>query len=278
MLKIGTTEKLIINILSKKEWMSTKEIVELLGKIKKSESAVRATLFRLKNKNLIKDSKKGRETLFSLADSGREFIAGYMNRMSMAEEEWNGKWLLFSFNIPERKRSLRNILRDELTFIGFGRLHANLWISPYDIREECNRIIKRLEVKEHTAMFITDYVGDDPKALAFRVWNLGQLSKTYQRLLEKYEKQYEEFKKSNFTDSSQWALEALVRLLKLKEELVELGTKEPHLPKELLPDNWIGFELKKVVLEYLQFLYQKSSSLVGFDYMTGKNFEKGKNQ
>lgn len=274
MLKLGSTEKLALYILSKKEWMSTKEIVDLLGKIKKSESAVRATLFRLRKTNLIQDSQKGRETLFSLADSGKEYITDYMNRISRAEQEWNGKWLLFSFNIPEKKRGLRNILRSELIALGFGRLHANLWVSPYDIREECNKIIERLKLKEFTAMFITDYAGDDPRALAFRAWNIGQLRKTYERLLQKYRNQYEEFKKSRFTDSSQWAMEALVRLLKLKEELAEYGAKVPYLPKELLPENWIGFELKRVVLEYLQLLYEKSFPLIGFDYMTGKSFKK----
>lgn len=274
MRKLGATEKLVIYILSKKEWLSTKEIVGLLGKIKKSEPAVRATLFRLKNKNLIKDLQKGRETLFSLADSGKEFISGYMNRISMAEKTWDGKWLLFSFNIPEKKRRLRNILRNELIFHGFGRLHANLWISPHDLREECNKIIDRLNVKDCTAMFITDYVGDDPKTLAYRVWNLDRLLKTYEKASEKYSNQYEEFKKSKSSDSSQGALEALVRLLKLKEEVIELGLKDPHLPKELLPDNWVGFRLKTVVLGYLQFLYQISYPLVGFDYQAGKHFKK----
>lgn len=269
MTKLGTTEKLIINILLKREWMSTKEIVELLGRIGKSESAVRTTLFRLRHKELIRDSQKGRETLFSLTDSGKELVADYLNRLSRSEKDWNGKWLLFSFNIPEKKRNLRNILRSELIFLGFGRLHANLWIIPYDIRQECHKIIERLKVKDYTAMFITDYIGDDPKKLAYRAWNLEQVSKTYQKTLEKYKKEYQEFKKALFSDSSQWALEALVRYLRLKEELVELGTKEPHLPKELLPDNWIGFELKKVVVDYLQFLHQKTSFLVDIDFVAG---------
>lgn len=270
MRKLGVTEKLVIYILYKKEWMATKDIVELLGKIRKTESAVRATLFRLRNKNLIKNSRRGRETLFALAGSAKELVSGCLNRISMSEKKWDGKWLLFSFNIPEKKRKFRNILRDELIFHGFGRLHANLWILPYDIREECNKIVERLEVKEYTAMFITDYADNDSKALAYRAWDLKQLSNTYQKLADKYSKQYDEFKKSKFTDSSQWALEALIRLLRLKEKMVELADKYPYLPKELLPENWIGFELEKVFLDYLQFLCEKSFPIAGFKYMAGK--------
>lgn len=267
---LGATEKLAIHILSKKEWLSTKEIVELLAKIKKSESAVRATLFRLKHKNLIKDSRKGRETFLSLTASGKEFIAERMNKIAMSEKAWDGKWLLFSFNIPEKKKARRNALRSELIAHSFGRLHANLWISPYDLREECNKIIERLNVKEYTAMFITDYIGDDPKALAYRVWSIERLSKSYQRLLKIYSDEYEQFKKSKFSDTSQKALEALTRLLKLKEKIGDLADRYPYLPRELLPANWVGFKLKEIVLAYLHLLYQTSYPLVGFDYYSGK--------
>lgn len=262
MIKLGTTEKLLIYILYRKEGISAKEIIELFAKIRKSESAVRAALFRLRNKLFIKVLPKGREALFSLANLGREFAEDFASRVNRAEDKWEGKWLLFSFNIPEKKRALRNKLRDELIYLGFGRLHANLWIYPHDIRDSCNEIISRLKIREHTAMFITNYIGDDPKLLSFRAWNLDKLSSQYQKMIDKYKKQYKDFKELNLSDSSQWALEALVRLLKLKEELVELGTKDPYLPKELLPDEWIGFRLKKVVLGYLELLHKKSSSLV----------------
>lgn len=270
MLKPGNTEKLIIFLLSKKKVMPVKEVVGLLKYIKISESAVRATLFRLKNKGLIKAVRKGREALFSLAESGREFEADYMNRLERSEKKWNEKWLLVSFNVPEKKRKLRNILREELIFHGFGRLNTNLWISPYDLTKECKIVIERLGVKEYTAIFITDYIGADAKALVYRAWDLGRLEKKYLQLKEKYEKQYMEFKKIYSADPSSGALEAIRRYLKLKEEAVKWGTKEPFLPKELLPSNWIIFELKDLFYKYLQLLYDKMSSLVGFDFSSGK--------
>ncbi len=268
MIKLGTTEKLLLYLLYKKECMSTKEIVDLLAKIRKSESAVRAALFRLRKKRVIKDLQKGSEAFFSLADSGRDLAEDYTSRLKRAEEKWNGKWLLFSFNIPEKKRVLRNKLRNELIFLGFGRLHANLWVSPYNIREECNEVTKRLKVKEYTAMFATDYVGDDHKSFSYRAWNLDKLSIRYQKLIDKCKKRYLEFKSLDLTDSSQLAMEALVRYLDIKEEIIETGMKDPYLPKELLPDEWIAFNVKKVIFEYLELLHQKSSSLFNLNLIS----------
>lgn len=268
--KLGTTEKLVLHLLPKKQWMATKDMVALLAKIGTSESAVRATLFRLRRKHLIKDSRRGRETLFALADAGEAMFAAYKARMLRAEEPWKGKWLLLSFHVPEKKRPLRNILRDELRSLGFGRLHTNLWVSPYDLREECTRLLDRLRAHHYTVLFITDSVEMDPRALASRAWNLARLSTLYQRLVPRYRKECAEFKRSHFADPSQCAAEALVRLLKLKEEIVTLSGDYPHLPKELLPDRWVGIQLKQVVVEYLQLLYEKASPLLGFDYATGK--------
>ena len=66
MLGLGKTELLVIYLLiTKKGWMSTKSIVDLLGLIRKSESAVRATLFRLKQKDIIQ-TVHGRDSVPSM--------------------------------------------------------------------------------------------------------------------------------------------------------------------------------------------------------------------
>jgi len=267
MLGLGKTELLVIYLLiTKKGWMSTKSIVDLLGLIRKSESAVRATLFRLKQKDIIQSRSQGRTTLFSLGKTGRQLVSEYMDLLSRSEKRWSGKWLLFSFNIPESKRTVRNALRDELVFLGFGRLHANLWISPYDIRKECARIVKRLKVEEYTAMFITDYIGGNPKKLSQRVWGLVKLTQTWDKLRERCKKEYNSFKRSKFVNSNQESIEALARLVKLKGEIVSLATQDPCLPQNLLPYGVpYHMRLEKEILSYLDFLRIKSSSIIKFD-------------
>ena len=266
MLKLGATEKLIIYLLlHRKEWMATREIIDLLGKIRISESAVRATLFRLRRNNIVRVMEKGRETLFMWSEFAQSILRSYMQRISLSEKKWQGQWLLFSFNIPEKKRRLRNALRDELVLHGFGRLHHNLWISPYDLRTECNKIIKRLQLEPYTVMFISKATKEDSQEIASQAWDLTLLAEAYDRLQRKYQKDYIAFKNTKFNDATQEAVEALARLARTSEETMEFSAKDPYLPKELLPKSWTGNKLGEIFCKYEELLRRKAAPLVQLD-------------
>lgn len=264
---LGKTELLVIYLLfTKKGWMSTGAIVDLLRMVNKSESAVRATLFRLRKKDIIKSIEKGRQTQFTLGKAGVEIVSGYMNRLELTEKKWNGKWLLFSFNVPERKRHLRNILRQELMFLGFGRLHTNLWVSPYDLRLECARIIRRLRLQECTVMFMSDYIGQDARKFANRIWHLEKFTRTWDEFKNKWQKECRRFRRTRFTDSYQEAVEALIRLIKMKEYLVSWADKGPSLPYDLMPyERRYHINLEKAIFDSVDFFRKKASSIIKFD-------------
>lgn len=270
MYKLGVTEKIIIYILSKGEWVSTGELVGILGKIARSEPAVRASLLRLRNKGIVTSRKRGKETDFTLARAGREWLSSYRTRVTRANLNWERKWLLVSFNIPEKKRGARNLFREWLKQAGFGRLNPSLWVSPYDLREECISEAERLKVRGHVSLFMTDYIGENPQELVNRAWNLGPLSRQYRKLVHQYKCKIEEFQEKDFRDESEAAMEALMRILEFKEEGAELIERDPMLPAELLPPGWVGFELREVLENYLDILYRKASALVEYSYLVNR--------
>lgn len=267
MLGLGKTELLVIYLLiTKKGWMTTRSIVNLLGMIRKSESAVRATLFRLQQKDIIKSRPRGRETLLCLSQAGNKRVAGYMEMLSRSEQKWNGKWLLFSFNIPDRKRALRNALREELLEMGFGRLHTNLWISPHNVQRECERLVTRLRVKEYTEMFTANYIGANPREFANRVWDLTGLIKIWDRFMKQCRQEYDEFRKIKFTNSYQEAVEALTRLIALKSRMVDLAAQETHLPYDLFPVSPKQYKtMGDTIFKYIGFFRDRASSIIKFD-------------
>src|SRR3989344_4942664 len=44
---------------------------------------------------------------------------------------WDGKWCMLVFDIPEYRKTLRDIVRRTLISIGFVRLQDSVWIYPY---------------------------------------------------------------------------------------------------------------------------------------------------
>ncbi len=50
-------------------------------------------------------------------------------------KRWDGRWRVVLFDIPERRRGVRNQLRKFMQEFGFVRLQDSVWIYPYDCED-----------------------------------------------------------------------------------------------------------------------------------------------
>jgi DNA-binding transcriptional regulator PaaX len=48
---------------------------------------------------------------------------------------WDGKWRILIFDIPEKRRWLRDRVRDTLLAVGFKRLQKSVWVYPFDCED-----------------------------------------------------------------------------------------------------------------------------------------------
>ena len=59
-----------------------------------------------------------------------------MREKSMKKpRRWDGRWRVVLFDIPERRRGVRNRLRLFMSEYGFVRLQDSAWIYPYDCED-----------------------------------------------------------------------------------------------------------------------------------------------
>ena len=49
--------------------------------------------------------------------------------------KWDGKWRVLIFDIPKKRRLVRNQIRKALVAIGFMRLQDSVWVYPYDCED-----------------------------------------------------------------------------------------------------------------------------------------------
>ncbi|MBM3209394.1 CRISPR-associated endonuclease Cas2 [Candidatus Shapirobacteria bacterium] len=192
--------------------------VEFIRQIRKK--TLRRGTYYAANKGYL--AKKNNE--WQITELGRkrleEFLPNYR-----AERPWDGKIYLVTYDIPEKRRKDRNLLRDYLKRVGCGMLQASVWITPYNPKKIIADFVA--ENKLAGLVIVSDVgrdgnVGQMPlRGLVEKVYRLGELNDRYREFLEKAEE-------SKFAS---WEMTlAFFSILK----------DDPQLPFSLLPKDWLG--------------------------------------
>lgn len=80
-----------------------------------------------------------------------------MDFRTLRKKRWDGKWRVLIFDIPEYRKSLREMIRRTLISIGFVRLQDSVWIFPYD----CEDLIALLKADFKTGKNILYMIVDE---------------------------------------------------------------------------------------------------------------------
>ncbi len=145
-------------------------------------------------------------------------------------ETWDGKWRVISYEIPEKKRELRDRLRREMQGWGLGPWHRSFWISPHPILSTLKSLTSQKEEEQYIQAFDADHTFGDREVLIEKVWGKSVLDKKYRELFKKWH------------DILSGKEEKLEKFKKVVDEYVNLLKIDPGLPKELVGEQWIGFE------------------------------------
>lgn len=128
------------------------------------EEQVRLSIYNLKRRNYIqiKPTKKKNVFTIELTDKGKKFFNKIsLNGVSIAvPKEWDGHWRFFLFDIPEKHKNLREILRDKLKGLKFFQFQKSVWIHPFDCEKELNLICGYLGITPYTMTFTTKIEND----------------------------------------------------------------------------------------------------------------------
>lgn len=72
------------------------------------------------------------------------------------EEEWDGKYRIVIWDIPERKRRLRDLLRRKLREFEFVNLQKSVWVSKRNATGKLRELINELEMEKWVAVIESD--------------------------------------------------------------------------------------------------------------------------
>ena len=68
------------------------------------------------------------------------------------------KWQMIIFDIPEKKRHLRDLLRENLHFLGYRMLQQSIWVCPYNVFKETEAFIREYSLDQYVKLFLIEEI------------------------------------------------------------------------------------------------------------------------
>ena len=174
--------------------------------------------------------KSNNQNQYKLTNNGFSELCLEFPFFRFLKEKWDGKWRIISYEIPEKKRELRDKLRREMQGWGLGPWHRSFWVTPHPILPTLKSLTSQKEEEKYIQAFEADHTFGDREFLIEKVWGKSNLEKSYREL----------FKKWHEILSSD--VEKVDKLKNVISEYINLLRQDPGLPKELIGESWIGFE------------------------------------
>lgn len=231
-------------------------LTKLMGEFGLSEPAIRAAISRTMKQGWIESRRIGNRSYYRMTLRGKKRLDEAALRIyKEVPTEWDGSWCMVSYNIPEESRHLRDQLRKELSWMGFGMLANSTWISPHHLEERVKDMNEAYEITPYVEIFNARHLGwSEPTRLVSKCWNLDEINAAYEGFIAEYQPKYEDIKRRLYQREGLQDSECFVEKTKLVHEYRKFLFIDPSLPDELLPDFWLGREAAELFRGYYDLL------------------------
>ncbi len=113
------------------------------------ESMLSQAIKRLRQKGLIEyEDQKTNQIIIKLTTLGEDALGD----LAVLEKEWDGKFRIVIFDIPEAKSAVRNLFRRRLKDWGFRGWQQSVWISKNNVTKRLRLLIDKLGIKGWVAV------------------------------------------------------------------------------------------------------------------------------
>ncbi|MCR4306178.1 MAG: winged helix-turn-helix transcriptional regulator [Candidatus Daviesbacteria bacterium] len=122
------------------------------------KASLAQALKRLREKGFIERTtlKNADQIILRLTEAGKEFL---LLSKSDEEIEWDRKWRIVVFDIPEKKRQVRDILRSRLKLWGFTPWQQSVWASRKNLTNKLRNLIEELGIEDWVLVIESDNTG-----------------------------------------------------------------------------------------------------------------------
>ena len=105
----------------------------------------------------------GTITLILSEDGKKRALTCKIDTMTIGRpEKWDGKWRVVIFDVPERRRKVRDALRYHLRQLGFFELQKSVFVHPYPCTDEIDFLVEGYHIRSHVRQIVADKIDNEP--------------------------------------------------------------------------------------------------------------------
>ena len=175
-----------------------------------------------------------------ITEEGKRRLASIIPRYD-DKRLWDGRMHIVTYDIPEKRKDDRDMLREYIRRIGCGRLQDSVWVTPYNPIDTLRKFIEEHELRG--TIIVSDMGKDgsigeeDIRSMIVRVYKLEDINDRYKEWLEEFEN----------GKIDRWGVIYFLSILK----------DDPQLPFALLPSwwkgDWVYKRIELVLKNYVNF-------------------------
>ena len=125
---------------------------------------LRTAVYELKRQKLIEKKNYEDSILVSLSEKGMLRAISYkFRRLNDKKENWDGKWRMVAFDIPNSYEKGRKALNYRLKTGGFYELQESVFLYPYDCQKEISAFIKLFKLEKYVRFGLLDFIDNQDK-------------------------------------------------------------------------------------------------------------------
>ncbi len=120
----------------------------------------RNTLNRLKKEKIIEIFHKDNREIIKLTKRGKDRVPYYLSEEmpEIQQSEWDGKWRIVLFDIPNTKNKTRDAFRRKLQEFGFYQLQKSIFVFPYDCAHEIRYLRNLYDIEPFVKYMVADII------------------------------------------------------------------------------------------------------------------------
>ena len=106
-----------------------------------------------------KQNPDGTITIVLTSEGKKKALTYDLDKMRIKKPaKWDKKWRIVLFDIPNKKKKIRDILRFHLKKLGFYELQESVFVYPYDCKDEIDYLIEFYDIRKFVRFVIADSI------------------------------------------------------------------------------------------------------------------------